>query len=211
MKNILVIHGPNLNLLGTRERGIYGEKAFDEINRDITSHGASIGLTVEIFQSNSEGEIIDKVQAAAKKHDGVIINPGGYTHTSVAIRDAIAGVSIPFVEVHLSNIHSREEFRKISVTAPVSAVGRSAGSASFPIFWDWKLSGKYWNSKAEQMNYPGGTPRYQNQSPASTGSAPLRGVWGLSFRERKPQQAERIFLLHPLSTLRGILSIQRSA
>lgn len=119
MKKILVIHGPNLNLLGMREKGIYGEKPLDAINRDIISHGASIGLTVESFQSNSEGEIIDSIQAASKKYDGVVINPGGYTHTSVAIRDAIAGVSIPFVEVHLSNIHSREEFRKISVTAPV--------------------------------------------------------------------------------------------
>ncbi|MFA6471598.1 MAG: type II 3-dehydroquinate dehydratase [Candidatus Latescibacterota bacterium] len=119
MKNILVIHGPNLNLLGTREKGIYGEKPLDAINRDIISHGASIGLIVDSFQSNAEGEIIDAIQNASKKYDGVVINPGGYTHTSVAIRDAIAGVSIPFVEVHLSNIHNREEFRKTSITAPV--------------------------------------------------------------------------------------------
>jgi 3-dehydroquinate dehydratase II len=119
MKKILIIHGPNLNLLGMREKGIYGETSLDDINRGLINHGASIGLEVETFQSNSEGGIIDAIQAAPKKYDGVIINPGGYTHTSIAIRDAIAAVSIPFVEVHLSNIHSREEFRRVSMTAQV--------------------------------------------------------------------------------------------
>ena len=119
MKKILIIHGPNLNLLGMREKGIYGEKPLEAINRELVGHGASIGLAVETFQSNSEGGIIDAIQAAALKYDGVIINPGGYTHTSISKRDAIAAVTIPFVEVHLSNIHSREEFRKTSATAPV--------------------------------------------------------------------------------------------
>jgi 3-dehydroquinate dehydratase II len=130
MKKILIIHGPNLNLLGAREKSIYGEKPLDAINGEIIGHGASIGLDVETFQSNSEGGIIDAIQAAAGKYDGVIINPGGYTHTSIAIRDAITAVTIPFVEVHLSNIHSREEFRKTSVTAPVCR-GQISGFGSF--------------------------------------------------------------------------------
>jgi 3-dehydroquinate dehydratase II len=130
MNKILIIHGPNLNLLGIREKGIYGEMTLDAINYELTGYGASIGLAVETFQSNSEGGIIDAIQAARGKYDGVIINPGGYTHTSIAIRDAIAAVPIPFVEVHLSNIHSREEFRKNSVTAPVCR-GQISGFGDF--------------------------------------------------------------------------------
>ena len=119
MVKVLIIHGPNLNLLGKRERSVYGDTSLDKINEVAVSHGSDIGLEVDIFQSNSEGDIIDAIHAAQDMYEGVVINPGAFTHSSYAIRDAIAAVDIPFVEVHLSNIHSREEFRKLSVTAPV--------------------------------------------------------------------------------------------
>jgi len=117
MKRILIIHGPNLNLLGTREREIYGQETLEEVNRYIADQFDD--LKIEFFQSNSEGEIIDAIQRAEKDFDGIVINPGGLTHYSIAIRDAIAALKIPVVEVHLSNIYSREEFRHRSVIAPV--------------------------------------------------------------------------------------------
>ena len=126
MKKILVIHGPNLNLLGKRERGVYGDTGLDEINGRVVEYGASFGLDVETFQSNSESAIVDRIHGAPGVYEGVVINPAAYTHTSVAIRDAIAGVDVPFVEVHLSNIHAREEFRHTSLTAPV-CVGQISG------------------------------------------------------------------------------------
>jgi 3-dehydroquinate dehydratase-2 len=126
MKKLLIIHGPNLNLLGARERGIYGDTSLEEINRQAAEYGASLGFDIDAFQSNSEGAIVDAIQAVRGVYDGVVINPAAYTHTSVAIRDAIAAVDVPFVEVHLSNIHAREEFRRISLTAPV-CVGQICG------------------------------------------------------------------------------------
>lgn len=121
MKKLLIVHGPNLNLLGARERGIYGDTSLEEINRQAAEYGASLGFDIDAFQSNSEGAIVDAIQAVRGVYDGVVINPAAYTHTSVAIRDAIAAVDVPFVEVHLSNIHAREEFRRVSLTAPVCA------------------------------------------------------------------------------------------
>ncbi|HDY86511.1 MAG TPA: type II 3-dehydroquinate dehydratase [bacterium] len=126
MAKILIIHGPNLNLLGKRERSIYGDTTLDEINDEAVRYGSDIGLEVDTFQSNNEGEIIDSIHASQDSYAGVIINPGAFTHMSYAIRDAIAAVEIPFVEVHMSNIHDREEFRKLSVTAPV-CVGQISG------------------------------------------------------------------------------------
>ncbi|MBR6045877.1 MAG: type II 3-dehydroquinate dehydratase [Ruminococcus sp.] len=126
MKKILVIHGPNLNLLGEREPGVYGTDTFDSINSEITELALGEGIYCEIFQSNHEGEIIDQLHLARKSFDGVIINAGAYTHYSYAIRDAIAAIKIPVVEVHLSNIHARDEFRHTSVIAPV-CVGQIAG------------------------------------------------------------------------------------
>lgn len=116
----------HLNLLGTREPGVYGRLTLAEIDSAIASLANELGGEVESFQSNSEGAIIDKIQAAAASFDGILINPAAYTHTSVAIRDALAAVALPAVEVHLSNIHSREEFRAKSYVAPI-AVGQISG------------------------------------------------------------------------------------
>lgn len=120
-KKVLVIHGPNLNLLGLREKGIYGNITLNEIDANIKSLGKEIGLDVSSFQSNSEGDIVDAIQNSMGKMDAILINPAAYTHTSVAIRDAILAVSIPVIEVHLSNIHKREEFRHKSFISDVVA------------------------------------------------------------------------------------------
>lgn len=117
---ILVIHGPNINLLGTREPEIYGSTTMQEINDSLELVAKAKQAEIGFFQSNIEGEIVDVIQKAAQKNiDGIIINPAAYTHTSVAIRDALSAAGIPTVEVHLSNIHQREEFRHKSLTAPV--------------------------------------------------------------------------------------------
>jgi len=121
MAAILVIHGPNLNLLGQREPGVYGATTLAEINTELVRLGAELGVRVETFQSNHEGAIIDVLHAARGVFNAILINPGAYTHYSIAIRDAIAAVEIPTVEVHLSNVHKREEFRHRSVIAPVAA------------------------------------------------------------------------------------------
>jgi len=123
-KKVLVIHGPNLNLLGKREKNIYGAKSLKDINKDISVLASELGIDVKVIQLNSEGEILDIIQKA--DYDVLIINPAAYTHTSVAIRDAIAGVERPAIEVHLSNIHKREEFRQKSFIAGV-AVGQISG------------------------------------------------------------------------------------
>lgn len=120
MKKILVIHGPNLNMLGDREKGIYGEATLDDINKEIASLAKELGAEVDFFQSNVEGEIVGAVQKSKGLYSALVINPGGYTHYSVAIRDAISAVQVPAIEVHLSNIHAREEFRQKSVIAPVA-------------------------------------------------------------------------------------------
>jgi 3-dehydroquinate dehydratase-2 len=112
---ILVLHGPNLNLLGTREPQIYGRETLADINRRLIAQGKAAGATVSCFQSNHEGALIDRVQLSSQEQVAhIIINPAGFTHTSVALRDALAGVGIPFIEVHLSNIHAREPFRRHS-------------------------------------------------------------------------------------------------
>jgi len=121
MKKILVIHGPNLNLLGEREVDQYGTVTMDKINSDLAKLASELGVEIETFQSNVEGEIVNAIQKAKNSFSAVVINPGGYTHYSVAIRDAISAVKLPAVEVHLSNIYSREEFRQKSVIAPVCA------------------------------------------------------------------------------------------
>ena len=126
MAKILIIHGPNLNLLGKREPGVYGTVTIDEINKNLRQIAKKKGATLEIFQSNHEGEIVDKIGKAKNRFAALLINPAAYTHTSVAIRDAISATDIPTVEVHLSNIYSREDFRRTSLVAPV-AKGQIAG------------------------------------------------------------------------------------
>ncbi len=127
MKNkILIIHGPNLNLLGDRETNFYGSKTLKELDGLLQKRGKDLGVEVSCFQSNNEAEIIEKIQEAKKKFQGIIINPAAYTHTSVAIRDAIAAMGIPTVEVHLSNIYQRETFRHHSYVSSV-AVGQICG------------------------------------------------------------------------------------
>jgi 3-dehydroquinate dehydratase II len=119
MKAVLVLHGPNLNLLGAREPQLYGVLTLEEIDRRLVKAGLALGLEVRAFQSNSEGGLIDALHQAHEWANGVVFNPGGYTHTSVALRDAVVAIGIPVIEVHLSNIQAREEFRRISLIAPV--------------------------------------------------------------------------------------------
>lgn len=126
MKRVLVIHGPNLNMLGIRETEIYGNFTLSEINEKITKIAAELGVVIEIIQSNHEGEIVEAIQSAIDKFAAIVINPAAFTHTSVAIRDAIASSGIPVVEVHISNIYKREEFRHRSLIAGV-AVGQITG------------------------------------------------------------------------------------
>lgn len=127
IKTILVLHGPNLNLLGTREPEIYGSQTLDDIDRDLRRLARDLGLALDTFQSNHEGLLIDRIHQARRDGvAGIIINPGGFTHTSVALRDAISAVAIPTIEVHLSNIHARESFRRHSYIAPV-AIGQVCG------------------------------------------------------------------------------------
>lgn len=123
---ILVIHGPNLDLLGTREPEVYGAVTIDDINKMLTKLAGEHGVSIEVLQSNHEGDIVSKIGKAPGAFDAILINPAAYTHTSVAIRDAIAAVKVPAVEVHLSNIYAREEFRHHSLVAPV-AKGQISG------------------------------------------------------------------------------------
>ena len=126
MISILVLNGPNLNMLGKREPAVYGHQTLNDINQSLTVIAERLEVSLTFFQSNHEGALVDTIQDALNLHQGILINPGAYTHTSVAIRDAIAAVAIPTVEVHLSNIHKREAFRQHSYIAPV-AVGQICG------------------------------------------------------------------------------------
>jgi 3-dehydroquinate dehydratase-2 len=117
--NILVIHGPNINMLGSREPSIYGTTTFESLNDMLVTAAKSHGIELDIYQSNCEGELVSKIQHTPQVYDALIINPGAYTHYSIAIRDALASISIPKVEVHLSNVYAREEFRHQSMTAAV--------------------------------------------------------------------------------------------
>lgn len=123
---ILFLNGPNLNLLGTREPEKYGTQTLESIENFVREEASNLRVDIEFYQSNIEGELVDKIQEAKGKFDGIVMNPAAYTHTSVAIRDAILAVSVPTVEIHLSNIHTREEFRKVSLTAP-ACIGQITG------------------------------------------------------------------------------------
>lgn len=131
MKKVLLLLGPNLNMVGIREKSIYGEETAETIEKDIIAYGKALDIDVTVYQSNYEGAIIDQIHNSRLEYNAVIINPGALTHYSYAVRDAIASVSaIPFFEVHMSNIHKREEFRHKSVTAPV-CVGQISGFGSY--------------------------------------------------------------------------------
>ena len=126
MKKILVIHGPNLNLLGTREKQVYGSATLVSMNARLKAEAKKLKVSLQFFQSNHEGEIVDKIGKAQRVFDAILINPAAYTHTSVAIRDALLAVNLPAVEVHLSNIYKREDFRHTSLSAP-ACLGQVAG------------------------------------------------------------------------------------
>ena len=126
MPRILVLHGPNLNMLGTREPEIYGYTTLDDINTMIAARAAEAGIETAFYQSNHEGDLVDAIQQANHKFDFIIFNAAAFTHYSIAIRDAIAAIDVPVIEVHISNIHQREEFRHTSVLAPV-AMGQICG------------------------------------------------------------------------------------
>ncbi len=134
MTNILVLHGPNLNLLGTRQPEVYGKMTLDNINQELTKFAAKQQVELRIQQSNHEGDLIDAIHVGRNWADGILFNPGAFTHYSYALRDAIASVGLPTVEVHLSNIHAREEFRHNSVIAPV-CVGQMCGFGWRSYLW----------------------------------------------------------------------------
>ena len=130
MHRVLVIHGPNLNLLGSREPEVYGSETLDAIDARLAQQATGLGIELQTFQSNSEGALVDRIhQAGAEDASFVLINPGAYTHTSVALRDALLGTGIPFIEIHISNVHAREEFRQMSYLSDV-AVGVISGLGS---------------------------------------------------------------------------------
>ena len=134
---LLVVNGPNLNLLGEREPEVYGAATLDEIIGDLAAYGAERGAAVEHFQSNVEGELVDALHEARGSADGIVLNPGAFSHYSIALRDAIAAIDIPVVEAHLSNVHAREDFRRTSVLAPVClGVIAGFGAASYRLAVD---------------------------------------------------------------------------
>jgi 3-dehydroquinate dehydratase-2 len=141
MQTILVLHGPNLNLLGMREPVIYGATTLEAIDQRLREHGEARGAVVSSFQSNWEGALIDRIHAARQDGtEGIIVNPGGLTHTSVSLRDALAAAALPFIEVHLSNVHAREPFRQVSYLSPIAlGVISGLGARGYELALDYLL------------------------------------------------------------------------
>ncbi len=160
MLRVMVLHGPNLNLLGTREESIYGTATLDAIDTSLAKLSEDLGITLDIRQSNLEGELVTWIQEARSGYQGIIINPAAYTHTSVAIRDALAAVNLPTIEVHLSNIHRREEFRR---TSYVSGVALAQISGFGPVGYLLALRGLHEHLRSNGSKLPGprtrSTPR----------------------------------------------------
>ena len=144
---ILIIHGPNLNMLGRREPDIYGSLTLDDINDSLGETAAELGAELEFFQSNSEGELVGRIQKAMNNVDGIVINPGAYTHTSVALRDAILSTGLPAVEAHISNIYKREEFRKKSYISGI-AVGVITGFGAYSYVLALRALAEHLNNKS---------------------------------------------------------------
>ncbi len=137
MPSVYILNGPNLNLLGTREPEIYGQTTLSEIEAEVSARGADFGLVVDFRQTNHEGQLVDWVQEAGRKAQGLIVNPGAYTHTSIALHDALKSVSIPKIELHLSNIYAREPFRRTSYVSPVvDATIGGLGAAGYALALD---------------------------------------------------------------------------
>ena len=145
---ILVLHGPNLNLLGTREPGLYGQDTLAEIDAELQQQAERLGAQLDCFQSNHEGALVERIHQAAGSVEGILINAGAYTHTSIALRDALLGVGLPFVELHLSNVHAREEFRHSSYLAD-QAVGVICGFG--PISYYLALEGMVAHLRSSQL------------------------------------------------------------
>lgn len=141
---VLVVHGPNLNMLGLREPEVYGSTTLEDINAGLARAAEELGVALTTYQSNSEGELVSRIQAAAGQADAIIINPAGYTHTSVALRDALAGVGIPAIEVHLSNVYAREDFRHHSFIAPI-AKGQISGLGPEGYVLALRAAAKLWS------------------------------------------------------------------
>ena len=169
----LVLNGPNLNLLGKREPGIYGTGSYDDLCMEITAYAAARGIRADIRQSNHEGALIDEIQAADGVYDGIVINPGAYTHYSYAIYDALLAVSVPAIEVHLSNINRRESFRRISVRP---AWPRSWAMASWAIWRPWTCWQEVvlWH-EALRHRRPGGAQPVPPAAPADAGPGGIDG------------------------------------
>jgi 3-dehydroquinate dehydratase II len=153
MRAVLILHGPNLNLLGKREPEVYGSLTLPEIDRRLAILGQELGISIRSYQSNVEGLLIDALHEAREWAEGVVFNPGGYTHTSVALRDAISSISLPVVEVHLSNVHAREEFRRTSMVAPV-CIGSISGFGWRSYSLAVRFLAEYWDeARGKDENY----------------------------------------------------------